>query len=124
MDNFIKLLSPMKIKNNKNEEINNIKTIEDFWKINYSKYKDVQEQINEYFDKIFKIKKEEKLTKQLKETLIIKVKNYSDKIIEPILEKINDLKNDYYMPIVIFLLLEGNKKIVCDKKKFPRVNTS
>ena len=124
MTNFIKLLSPTKIKNNKYAEINKIKRVEDFWKINYSGEKDVQEQIKEYFDKIFKIKSESKFTKQLKETLIVKVENSSDEIVQSILKKINDLKNDYYMPIVIFLLLEGNKQIVFDKKKFPNVNAS
>ena len=131
MNIFFDLLSSKKIYQNniKNEkEKTDIKTVEDFWKIKYSKNKDVQEQINEYFEKLFKIKNDNdnnndnKLIIQLKETLIVKVENCSDQVIDSIFKKLEELREDYYMPIVIFLVIEDNKEIVCDIDKYQRAN--
>ena len=131
MNIFFDLLSSKKTYQNniKNEKEKTEKEIvEDFWKKRYSKDKDIQDQINEYFEKLFKIKNDHdnnndnNLIIQLKETLIVKVENCSDQVIDSIFKKLEELREDYYMPIVIFLVVEGNQLIVCNINKYPRAN--
>ena len=125
MTKFLKLISgspfPSKAKQKENER----KKIEDFWDFDYSKELEISEQIEEYFKFLFEIKNNNNYNKQLKETLIIKLdKPHDNKIIESILENLNKLREDYLMPIVLFLLVDGKKEINIDETKYKRINPS
>ena len=115
MTNFLKLISgndkPSKAKINFSE----IQTIEECWDFDYSSNKDVTEQIEEYFNILLnKINNEER--KELRECLIVRVKNSLDKNIIKIFDNMNNLKKSYLMPIVLFLTDEKDKQIIPNEK--------
>ena len=102
-----------------------INNIQKFWKINYNKYQTIESQINSYFNKLQGIKKGHDKTIDLKECLIVKIKNLSDHEVTLILEKINLLGQLQYMPLVLFLLdndFDYNMKIEIDKNKYKRID--
>ena len=60
----------------------------------------------------------------MKESLIIKVNNLKDEIIETMLEKMDNLQETYFMPIVLILYEnkdEKNQKIEIDKDKYKSI---
>ena len=125
MSNFLKLISgspvPSKAKINEDER----KKIEDFWDFDYSKDLEIMEQIEEYFKKLFEIKNNNDYidNNQLKETLIIKLdKPYNKEVINSILNDLIKLREDYLMPIVLFLLVDGKNEIYIDQTKYKRIN--
>jgi GTP-binding protein EngB required for normal cell division len=115
MENFLKLISasdiPTKAKTNPKDR----KIIEDFWDFDYSSNKEVKEQIDEYFNFLYENKNKQNRD-ELKECLIVRVKNSSDENINIIFEKMNGLRKHYLMPIVLFLTDEKCKQINPDIK--------
>ena len=120
MNKFLALISgkaePSKAKSNASQR----KKIEDFWDFDYSKNKDIKNQIDDYFSYLWELKKENK-PKQIKEVLVVKIDNNFDISIEYIFQKLNELREDYCMPIVLFLVVNGKKEISYDKKKYSKV---
>ena len=41
--------------------------------------------------------------------------------VEYIFQKLNDLREDYYMPILLFLVVNEKKEITYDEKKYPKI---
>ena len=123
MNKFLALISgkaePSKAKSDASQR----KKIEDFWDFDYSKNKDINNQIDDYFSVLLKLKKENK-PKQIKEVLVVKIDNPFDIYIEYIFQKLNELREDYCMPIVLFLVVDGKKEISYDKKKYPKVRNN
>jgi len=123
MNKFLALISgkaePSKAKSNASQR----KKIEDFWDFDYSKNKDIKNQIDDYFSYLWELKKENK-PKQIKEVLAVKIDNNFDISIEYIFQKLNELREDYCMPIVLFLVVNGKKEISYDKKKYPKVRNN
>jgi hypothetical protein len=122
MNKFLALISgkaePSKAKSDASQR----KKIEDFWDFDYSKNKDINNQIDDYFSVFLKLKKENK-PKQIKEVLVVKIDNPFDIYIEYIFQKLNELREDYCMPIVLFLVVDGKKEISYDKKNFQKLGT-
>ena len=123
MNKFLALISgkaePSKAKSDASQR----KKIEDFWDFDYSKNKDINNQIDDYFSVLLKLKKENK-PRQIKEVLVVKIDNPFDIYIEYIFQKLNELREDYCMPIVLFLVVDGKKEISYDKKKYPKVRNN
>ena len=97
---------------------NRYKTIKDYWTFDYKDNLSINEQIQNYFDKLEKEK--ENGNNNMKESLIIKVNNLKDEIIDTMLEKMDNLEETYFMPIVLILYQnkdEKNQRIVIDEKK-------
>ena len=98
--------------------------IKNFWTFYYDNKIDVSTQINNYFDKLQKFKKEKDKTICLKECLLVRIKNIFDPEVNLIIEKVNSLGQIQYMPIILFLL-ENNfstqMKLSIDEKKYKRV---
>lgn len=120
MNKFLGLISgretPSKAKSDPKER----KKIEDFWDFDYNKDKSIKDQIDEYFQNLFDIK-EKNIGKDLKEVLVVKVDNSFDITIDFVLQKINELRVDYLMPIVLFLVVNDTKEVLLDKTKYPRI---
>ena len=120
MTNFLTLLSgkanPSKAKQNLEER----KKIEDFWDFDYSKDKEIKEQIDDYYQHLLDLKNQNNPGK-IKETLVFKVDNSFDMSVEYIFQKLNDLREDYYMPILLFLVVNEKKEITYDEKKYPKI---
>ena len=81
------------------------KTIKDYWNFYYEEDKSLEEQVQNYFDKLEKEKKS--FNNNMKETLIIKVNNLKDNIIEKALDRMNKMDETYFMPLVL-ILFENN----------------
>ena len=103
-------------------------TIFDFWDYFYYPNLQIKEQINKVFEKFNKMKG--RLDLNFRECLIVRVKNINSPEIKDILEKINNINREHYMPMVLFLLDEYDeecldyslKKIVPDNKLYPKVD--
>ena len=67
-------------------------------------------QLNEYFDRLKKIKDDEDKTQDLKELLILKINNLLDPEVKIIIEKMNDLSEKQYMPLILLLTIENTQK--------------
>ena len=83
----------------------NLKCIKDYW--NFAKIEEnlsINDQINNYFQILENNKDNLEVGK--KESLIIKVRNIIDPEINNILDKMNKLKQIYYMPLVLILCEE------------------
>ena len=120
MTNFLSLLSGKVESSKAKQDSKDRKKIEDYWDFDYSKDKDITEQIDDYYQRLLDLKKEND-PKKIKETLVFKVDNYSDKTVDYIFQKLNELREDYYMPILLFLVVNEKKEITYDKKKFPKI---
>ena len=113
--------------NNYRDSISKVKNenyIQNFWKFNYDDYPDTHAQINKYFFKLKQFKNAEKKTICLKECLLVRVKNKNDPLINLIIEKVNELGEIQYMPIVLFLLENDYSKyfkLSINEKKYKRV---
>ena len=93
------------------------RTIKNYWKIDILEDNlSLTEQINIYFNWLKKINNE----KNLREAIIIKIPNVKDEIINIIMEKMNNLKETYNMPLVLLLyekILENGNKLEIDLEK-------
>ena len=89
----------------KNSKI--IKNIKKYWSFDKLEFTDFKTQIINYFKKLKNSIIEEQ---NLKESLIIIVKNSSDPNIEYAIKKTEELGNKEYMPIVLFLTKEKEEK--------------
>ena len=99
-----------------------LKNIIKYWKIDSLKNTELSNQINGYFDNLQNmIKNYEDIN--LRECLIIKVNNIFDPEINSIIEKMDELSLQQYMPLVLILTSEySNKKIVIDKEKYVEID--
>ena len=101
------------------------RSIKDFWKIelledNYENNLSLTKQIDIYFNKIEEIKKTEK---NMREALVIKVSSLQDETIISIMEKMDNLKETYNMPLVLLLYEKGNvNKLEFDFSKYKNID--
>jgi GTP-binding protein EngB required for normal cell division len=103
-------------------------TIFDYWDYFYYPNLQIKEQINQVFEKFNKMKG--RLDLNFRECLVVRVKNIYSPEIKVILEKINNINREHYMPMVLFLLDEydeenldySKKKVVPDNKLYPKVD--
>jgi len=123
MTKFLALISGKAIPSKAKQHPEERKKIEDFWDFDYSKDKEIKEQIDEYYQHLLNLKNKNEPDK-IKETLVFKVDNSFDITIEYIFEKLNGLREDYCMPILLFLVVDGKKEITYDKKKYPKIKAN
>ena len=102
-------------------------SIKKYWKFEYenNKFNDI-EIIEKYFKKLKEYMNSNDTTIQIRETLIVKVKNIFDPEVNFIIEKINDLEETKYMPLVLFLIENYNvnqTKITIDPEKYIYIDT-
>ena len=130
-DNFY--MNIQLIGSNMNKFIDNIKksikNIEKLWDWNYEPLNNninINNQINDYFDKLEKIKDEyeenEELTKDIRETLIIKVNKIVDSEVSLIFERMEQLDETQYMPLVLILFEEESENELKIEEKYPRID--
>ena len=103
----------------------NENSIQNFWTFNYDNDLDFESQIKKHFDKLQQFKNGSDKTLSLKECLLVRVKNILSPEVGLIIEKINDLVQTQYMPIVLFLVennFSANIKLPIDEKKYKRVD--
>ena len=67
-------------------------------------------QLNEYFDKLKKIKEDEDKTQDIKELLILKINNLLDPEVKIIIKRMDELSEKQYMPLILLLTIEDTKK--------------
>ena len=79
-------------------------SIFDYWDYFYYPNLSVKNQINQVFEKFNKMKG--RLDLNFRECLIARVKNINSPEIKEILEKMNNINREHYMPMVLFLLDE------------------
>ena len=79
-----------------------------------------EENLKQYFDYLNQEKEEENTN--LKEVLIIKVNNISDSEINILLEKMNELSQTYYMPLVLLLTIDSNQKLEINLDKYDDID--
>ena len=86
-----------------------VNSIKKHWKFQYpdGQFNDI---INEYFEKLTENIDKIDETEPIRETLIVKVKNIFDPEINLIIDKINQLEETKYMPLVLLLIENYNEK--------------
>ena len=106
---------------NNSEYLKNIKL---YWDIDPPNSDDNLTQINNYFYKIQQLKeKEDFKANNLKECLILKVKNLLSNEVKIVIEKMNSLEETYLMPLVLLLTTEKTeKKISIDDEEFTNID--
>ena len=100
-------------------------SIQNYWTFHYESNLNVNEQINTYFNELLKIKKGNDKTINLRECVLIKIKNVFDPEVTLIEEKVNSLGQTQYMPIVLFLLdnnFSSDIKLSIDNIKYKRID--
>lgn len=102
-------------------------SIKKYWKFEYenNKFND-KEIIEKYFKKLNEYMNNNDTTIQIRETLIVKVKNIFDPEVNFIIEKINNLEETKYMPLVLFLIENYNvnqTKITIDPEEYIYIDT-
>ena len=103
-------------------------SIFDYWDYFYYPNLSVKNQINQVFEKFNKMKG--RLDLNFRECLIARVKNINSPEIKEILEKMNNINREHYMPMVLFLLDEydednfdySKKKVVPNSNLYPKVD--
>lgn len=103
-------------------------TIFDYWDYFYYPNLNCREQIKNVFEKFSKMKG--RLDLNFRECLIVRMRNLNSPEIKDILERINNINREHYMPMVLFLLDEYNedafdnslKKIVPNNDLYPKVD--
>ena len=101
-----------------------LRNIIKFWKIDPLQKTDSSKQINAYFDSL-QIIKDDQSNKDatLRECLILKVNNTFDPEVNFIVERMNELSSNQYMPLILILTSEhSNKEIVIDTEKYDQVD--
>ena len=103
-------------------------TIFDYWDYYYYYENSIEKQIDIIFNKFNK--KKGALDLYFREVLIVRAKNKESLEIKKILEKINLINREHYMPLVLFLLDEYDinefdfftKKIYPNNKLYPKID--
>ena len=100
------------------------KSLKDYWNIENSDNKyTLKEQINNYFEKIEKRKKKDDVN--MRETIIVKVEDLKSEAINQLIEKMDNLEETYYMPLVLLLYVnenENGKEIQIDIDKYSNID--
>ena len=120
MQNFLLMISGS-AKSIKAKESNR-KNIEDYWDFDYFPEKTVDEQINDYFKLLQNNRDSDDQTKNIRESLIVKIKNPSDPLVNKILEKMNKLRESHYMPLVLLLSEEIIQNHTITTSKFKKID--
>ena len=95
------------------------KTIKEYWEFEIG-CKTLNEQIEKYFKKL---EEKKKRNINMRESTIIKVNNVKESIIDDFLKKMNDLKETYYMPLVLILYEnEIKEKFKIDEEKYDNLD--
>ena len=101
----------------------NDNSIFNYWKFKYMADGQINTNINFYFDYLETLKKNK--TPDIRETLLVKIKNMSSPEVNLIVEKMNNLKETQYMPLVLLLHEEefsSGVKLEIDEKKYKRID--
>ena len=106
---------------NNSDYLNNIRK---FWDIDPISHKDNLKQIISYFDDLNElIENEDEKAQNLRECLIVQVKNTLSKEVNFIIEQMDNLLLTYRMPLVLFLTTEKcEKNINIDKEKYESID--
>ncbi len=100
----------------------NRKFIEDYWDFDYSLDFSLQKQVDDYFEILKNNKNSQDQTKNIRECHIVKIKDISDQLIEIITEKMNELREQQYMPLVLFLIEESNNNKININPKYKKID--
>ena len=103
-------------------------TIFDYWDYFYYPNLTIKDQIDHVFNKFNKMKGA--LDLNFRECLIVRLENINSPELKEILEKINNINREHYMPMVLFLLDEYDEtaldytsnKVVPDEKLYPKID--
>ena len=88
-----------------------LKNIKLYWDIDPLNSDNNLNQINNYFEKIEQLKKNKDFkANNLKECLILKVKNLLSDEVKIVIEKMDSLEETYLMPLVLLLTTEETEK--------------
>ena len=103
---------------------NYLKNIKLYWDVDPLNYEDNLSQINKYFDKIQQLKKNKDFkANNLKECLILRVRNLLSSEVKIVIEKMDSLVETYFMPLVLLLTTEETeKKISIDEEEFTSID--
>jgi GTP-binding protein EngB required for normal cell division len=112
---FLELISGKNIPSKAKQDVKKRKIIEDFWDFDYSSDKKIIPQIEEYFE-LLEEKKDIDELDELKECLIVRIKEFNPNEIYLIFEKMDSLEQAQYMPFVLFLVDDMNKEIKIPKE--------
>ena len=101
-----------------------LKNIKLYWDIEPLNSDNNLNQINNYFEKIEKLKKNKDFkANNLKECLILKVKNLLSDEVKIVIEKMDSLEETYLMPLVLLLTTEETeKKISIDDEELSKID--
>ena len=113
---------------NTHRQSNNYKNLYDYWDYFYYPNLSIKDQIDHVFKKFNKMKGA--LDLNFRECLIVRLENINSPELKEILEKINNINREHYMPMVLFLLDEydetaldyTSKKVVPDEKLYPKID--
>ena len=106
----------------------NYKNLYDYWDYFYYPNLSIKDQIDHVFKKFNKMKGA--LDLNFRESLIVRLENINSPELKDILEKINNINREHYMPMVLFLFDEydetaldyTSKKVVPDEKLYPKID--
>ena len=113
---------------NTHRQNNNYKNLYDYWDYFYYPNLSIKDQIDNIFKKFNKMKGA--LDLNFRESLIVRLENINSPELKDILEKINNINREHYMPMVLFLFDEydetaldyTSKKVVPDEKLYPKID--
>ena len=113
---------------NTHKQSQNYKNLYDYWDYFYYPNLSIKEQIEHVFKKFNKMKGA--LDLNFRESLIVRLENINSPELKEILEKINNINREHYMPMVLFLFDEydetaldyTSKKVVPDEKLYPKID--
>lgn len=113
IDNFVNAF-------NQSEYLKNIKKFWDIDKINC--FGNNFDQINAYFYEL-KQKREIDISENRRECLLLKIDNLLSKEVHIMLERMNDLEEVYFMPLVLLLTMDkSEQKLNIDSNKYDRID--
>ena len=113
---------------NTHKQSQNYKNLYDYWDYFYYPNLSIKEKIEHVFKKFNKMKGA--LDLNFRESLIVRLENINSPELKEILEKINNINREHYMPMVLFLFDEydetaldyTSKKVVPDEKLYPKID--
>jgi len=113
---------------NTHKQSQNYKNLYDYWDYFYYPNLSIKEQIEHVFKKFNKMKGA--LDLNFRESLIVRLESINSPELKEILEKINNINREHYMPMVLFLFDEydetaldyTSKKVVPDEKLYPKID--
>lgn len=105
---------------NQSEYLNKIKT---FWSIdNINCIRNNCDQINDYFYNLQQ-RKEYDISENRRECLVLKIENLLSKEVNIMLERMNDLEEAYFMPLVLLLTMDNSEtNLNFDSNKYDRID--